>query len=99
MLAIKPDLPRPSRRQFLIGAAATGAGLTIGFHVPRGLSAQAADAANPINAYLRIAPDSTVTVLSAHMDGGQGIYTGIATLVAEELDADWSQLRVEGAAR
>ena len=54
--------------------------------------------ANPINAYLRIAPDSTVTVLSAHMDGGQGIYTGIATLVAEELDADWSQLRVEGAA-
>jgi isoquinoline 1-oxidoreductase subunit beta len=39
-----------------------------------------------------------VTVLSAHMDGGQGIYTGIATLVAEELDADWSQLRVEGAA-
>ena len=98
MLAIKPDLSRPSRRQFLIGAAAAGAGLTIGFHVPRGLSAQAADAANPINAYLRIAPDSTVTVLSAHMDGGQGIYTGIATLVAEELDADWSQLRVEGAA-
>ena len=98
MLAIKPDLPRPSRRQFLIGAAVAGAGLTIGFQVPRGLSAQAADAANPINAYLRIAPDSSVTVLSAHMDGGQGIYTGIATLVAEELDADWSQLRVEGAA-
>ena len=43
-------------------------------------------------------PDGTVTVLSAHMDGGQGIYTGVATLVAEELDADWSQLRVEGAA-
>jgi isoquinoline 1-oxidoreductase beta subunit len=39
-----------------------------------------------------------VTVLSAHMDGGQGIYTGIATLVAEELDADWAQMRVEGAA-
>jgi isoquinoline 1-oxidoreductase beta subunit len=97
MLAIKPDLPRPSRRQFLIGAAAAGAGLTIGFHVPRGLAAHAADTVNPINAYLRIAPDGTVTVLSAHMDGGQGIYTGIATLVAEELDADWSQLRVEGA--
>ena len=53
---------------------------------------------NPINAYLRIAPDGTVTVLSAHMDGGQGIYTGVATLVAEELDADWSKLQVEGAA-
>ena len=39
-----------------------------------------------------------MTVLSAHMDGGQGIYTGVATLVAEELDADWSKLRVEGAA-
>ena len=46
-----------------------------------------------------IAPDSTVTVLSAHMDGGQGIYTGLATLVAEELDADWSQMRAEGAWR
>ena len=46
----------------------------------------------------RIAPDSTVTVLSAHMDMGQGVYTGVATLVAEELDADWSQMRVEGAA-
>ena len=45
-----------------------------------------------------IAPDNTVTVLSAHMDMGQGIYTGLATLVAEELDADWAQMRVEGAA-
>jgi isoquinoline 1-oxidoreductase beta subunit len=100
MLAINRDLPRPSRRQFLVGAAAAGAGLTIGFHVPLGpvSRALAADKVNPINVYLRIGPDGTVTVLSAHMDGGQGIYTGIATLVAEELDADWSQLRVEGAA-
>jgi isoquinoline 1-oxidoreductase subunit beta len=99
MLAIKHDLPQPSRRQFLIGAAAAGAGLTIGFDVPKGpAGALAAETVNPINAYLRIAPDGTVTVLSAHMDGGQGIYTGIATLVAEELGADWSQLRVEGAA-
>ena len=100
MLAINRDLPRPSRRQFLVGAAAAGAGLTIGFHVPLGPASRAlaADTVNPINAYLRIAPDGTVTVLSAHMDGGQGIYTGIATLVAEELGADWSQLRVEGAA-
>ena len=100
MFAIKRDLPRPSRRQFLVGAAAAGAGLTIGFHVPMGLASRAlaADTANPINAYLRIGPDGTVTVLSAHMDGGQGIYTGVATLVAEELDADWSQVRVEGVA-
>ncbi|MCC2664868.1 MAG: twin-arginine translocation pathway signal protein, partial [Geminicoccaceae bacterium] len=100
MLAIEHDRPRASRRQFLIGAATAGAGLTLGFHVPIGPAARAlaADPVNPINAYLRIAPDNTITVLSAHMDGGQGIYTGIATLVAEELDADWSQLRVEGAA-
>jgi isoquinoline 1-oxidoreductase beta subunit len=100
MRTIKRGLPRASRRQFLIGAAAAGAGLTIGFHVPLGpaVRALAADKMNPINAYLRIAPDHTVTVLAAHMDGGQGIYTGVATLVAEELDADWSQLRVEGAA-
>jgi isoquinoline 1-oxidoreductase subunit beta len=100
MFAVKRDLPRPSRRQFLVGAAAAGAGLTIGFHVPLGPASRAlaADTANPINAYLRIGPDGTVTVLSAHMDGGQGIYTGVATLVAEELDADWSQVRVEGVA-
>ena len=47
-------------------------------------------AVSPFNAYVNIAPDGTVTVLSAHMDGGQGIYTGVATLVAEELDADWA---------
>ncbi|MEM7025932.1 MAG: molybdopterin cofactor-binding domain-containing protein, partial [Pseudomonadota bacterium] len=98
MLAMMPELPKPSRRQFLIGAAAAGTGLTIGFHVPRGLAAVASAEINPINAYLRIAPDSSITVLSAHMDGGQGIHTGIATLVAEEMDADWSQLQVEAAA-
>ena len=104
MLAVKQqqDLaPRPSRRGFLVGAAAAGAGLTIGFHVPVGPAARALaaePAVNPLNAYLNIAPDGTVTVLSAHMDGGQGIYTGVATLVAEELDADWGRMRVEGAA-
>ena len=51
----------------------------------------------PFEAYLRLAPDNTVTVLAAHLEMGQGPYTGIATLVAEELDADWSQMRAEGA--
>jgi isoquinoline 1-oxidoreductase beta subunit len=99
MLPITPDPIRPSRRQFLIGAGAAGAGLTIAFHVPLARAPLAAEAAaNPFNAYLRIAPDGTVTVLSAHMDMGQGIYNGIATLVAEELDAEWAQIRVEGIA-
>ena len=97
MLAIKQLLPRPTRRGFLARTAA--AGLTLGFSPLLGRIASAAEAGpNPFEAYLTIAPDSSVTVLSAHMDMGQGIYTGIATLVAEELDADWAQMRVEGAA-
>lgn len=99
MLAMQATSPTASRRGFLIAAAAAGTGLVIGFHVPLGRAEPAATAGlNPINAYLRIAPDGTVTVLAAHMDMGQGCYNGIATLVAEELDADWGQMRVEGAA-
>jgi isoquinoline 1-oxidoreductase beta subunit len=97
-----PAITRPSRRGFLVASASAGAGLLLGFDVPTRASAATGSAAtepvNPINAYLRIDPDSRVTVLAAHMDGGQGIYTGIATLVAEELDADWSQMHAEGAA-
>ncbi|HYN39581.1 MAG TPA: molybdopterin cofactor-binding domain-containing protein, partial [Rhodospirillales bacterium] len=90
----------PSRRRFLAASAALGAGLTIGFALPRGPATAAPEQRkpNPFEAYLRIAPDGAVTVYSAHMDMGQGCYTGIATLVAEELDADWSAVRVEGAA-
>ncbi|RFC63342.1 xanthine dehydrogenase family protein molybdopterin-binding subunit [Fulvimarina endophytica] len=95
--------PRPSRRAFL-----TGAGLVIGMTlVPKGFAKtqdpsviQAdvqTDGARPFNAFVRIAPDSSVTVLSKHIEFGQGPYTGLTTLVAEELDADWSQMRVEAA--
>ncbi|HEU0202608.1 MAG TPA: xanthine dehydrogenase family protein molybdopterin-binding subunit [Burkholderiaceae bacterium] len=49
------------------------------------------------NAFVRIGADSKVTVIAKHLEMGQGTYTGLATLVAEELDADWSQIRVEGA--
>lgn len=92
--------PSASRRDVIKGVAAIGAGLTIGF-APRtslGQSPSRGTAANPFDGYVRIGTDSTVTVLSAHMDMGQGCYQGLATLVAEELDADWSQLRAEGAA-
>jgi isoquinoline 1-oxidoreductase subunit beta len=87
---------RPSRRQFLVGATVAGAGLAVSFRVP---GVRAEDAApNPFNGYVAITPDNKVTILSAHMDMGQGCYHGIATLVAEELEADWSQLNVEGGA-
>ena len=49
------------------------------------------------NAFLRIAPDNSVTVIAKHLEMGQGAYTGLATIVAEELDADWAQVRVESA--
>jgi isoquinoline 1-oxidoreductase beta subunit len=87
---------RPSRRQFLVGATVAGAGLAVSFRVP-GVRAQDA-AISPFNGYVAITPDNQVTILSAHMDMGQGCYHGIATLVAEELEADWSQLVVEGGA-
>jgi isoquinoline 1-oxidoreductase beta subunit len=78
------------------------AGLVIGFYLPRGLRAASAaptNAAAPFapNAFVRIGTDNTVTVLIKHIEFGQGPFTGLATLVAEELDADWSQLRAEHA--
>ncbi|WP_083463330.1 xanthine dehydrogenase family protein molybdopterin-binding subunit [Prosthecomicrobium hirschii] len=98
--AAGPAVPDLSRRRFLLAAAAIGGGLAVGFRAaPAEAAATAAPAAaatNPFAAYLRIAPDNTVTVLSAHMDMGQGIYHGTATLVAEELGAAWEQMRAEG---
>jgi isoquinoline 1-oxidoreductase subunit beta len=84
-----------TRRSFLIGAAAVTGGVMIGFR--SGLAgAQAATIANPLQGYIKIGADNTVTIYSAHMDMGQRIYEGIATLVNEELRADWSQIKVEG---
>jgi isoquinoline 1-oxidoreductase subunit beta len=93
-----------SRRGFLKSAAATAAGLTIGFYWSGPLSRAFADTALADttqdfapNAFLRIAPDNSVTVIAKHLEMGQGAYTGLATVVAEELDADWAQIAVESA--
>ena len=83
-----------TRRGFLAGA-----GLVIGFAVaPRGFAAEGVqagggDALPAMNAFVKIGTDDTVTILSKHIEFGQGPFTGLATLVAEELDADWSQMR------
>src|SRR5271165_7693245 len=94
---------RESRRTFLKGAGtASVMALTIGFEwvssTRRAYAAAAAPGAmfNP-NAFLRIGADDSVTVIAKHLEMGQGAYTGIATIVAEELDADWTQVRVESA--
>jgi isoquinoline 1-oxidoreductase beta subunit len=55
------------------------------------------DATFAPNAFVRVAPDDTVTVIIKHIEFGQGPYTGLSTLVAEEMDADWSQMRAESA--
>src|SRR6266550_3792000 len=78
------------------------AGLVIGLYLPRGLrvaSAAPTTAVPPFapNAFVRIGTDNTVTVLIKHIEFGQGPFTGLSTLVAEELDADWSQMRAEHA--
>jgi isoquinoline 1-oxidoreductase beta subunit len=93
-----------SRRRFLM----LGAGLTLAVYLP-GLRSQESGpgktaargpgGAAPFepNAFVRIGADDTVTVIAKHLEMGQGSYTGLATLVAEELDAAWHQVRVEGA--
>lgn len=87
-----------SRRSLLKG----GAGLVLGAYLARGgaLAQGAPPAAGTNiapNTFLIVAPDNTVTVLCKHIEFGQGPFTGMATLVAEELDADWSQMRADHA--
>ncbi len=82
-----------SRRGFLAGAAAATGGLSIGFHIP---TAEAAVGDTPeINAWVVVKPDNTVVVRVARVEMGQGTLTGLAQLVAEELDADWSKVTTE----
>jgi isoquinoline 1-oxidoreductase subunit beta len=88
--------PRATRRGILLAAAALSGGLVIGY---RPAAAQVAPrGANALTPYIRIGADGRITILAAHMDMGQGIYHGIATLVNEELRADWSQIDVGGGA-
>ncbi|WP_343225722.1 xanthine dehydrogenase family protein molybdopterin-binding subunit [Lysobacter sp. BMK333-48F3] len=98
-------VPAPSRRQFLKAGALIGGGLVVGFVVPGArrfaaaapAQAAAVSAGFAPNAFLRIGEDDAVTVLLSHSEMGQGIWTGLAMLIAEELDADWSKIRVEHA--
>lgn len=88
------------RRSFLKLSAGASAGLMLGVSFS-GSSASAqnavADAALEMNAFVSISPDNTVKVLIKHLEMGQGVYTGLATCVAEELDADWKQVVCEHA--
>lgn len=92
----------PSRRRFLKTGALVGGGLVVAFVVPGGkrlafAQEPAAAALPPPNAFLRVGSDDSITVLLAHSEMGQGIWTTLPMLIAEELDADWSRIRVEHA--
>jgi isoquinoline 1-oxidoreductase beta subunit len=79
-----------SRRSFLAGTAAAG-GLSLGFALPS-LAQDAASAAPELNAWVVVNPDNTIVVRVAKIEMGQGTLTGLAQLVAEELDCDWANV-------
>ena len=88
-----------TRRDLLRNSATSAAGLLIAFQIPRTVRAAgpAAPPLPPANAFLRIGTDDSVTVLLAHSEMGQGSWTGLEMLVAEELECDWSKVRCEHA--
>jgi isoquinoline 1-oxidoreductase beta subunit len=88
-------VPRLNRRSFLASSAAAAGGLSLGFNVPFGDEAQAQTRAPEVNAWVVIKPDDTVVIRIARSEMGQGTLTGLAQLVAEELDCDWSKVTTE----
>ena len=95
MTLFRKLLPAPTmgRRSFLRATGGAAAGLVVGFGPGRAL----AMGDGTFNPFVSIAPDGVVTVLSKHLDKGQGTLSGLSVLVAEELDAHWSQMRAEHA--
>jgi len=87
-----------SRRKFIVGTAAAGGGLALGFRLPALNSAQAQGAAGAgpeVTAWVVIKPDDTCVIRIARSEMGQGTLTGLAQLVAEELDCDWQKVTTE----
>ncbi|MDM8560662.1 xanthine dehydrogenase family protein molybdopterin-binding subunit [Candidatus Parabeggiatoa sp. HSG14] len=93
-----------SRRRFLTLVGGVGAGLTIGINLPAAITKKATPEVSVTetsifepNAFIKIHTDNTVSVIIKHLEMGQGTYTGLSTLVAEELNADWAQIKPENA--
>ena len=88
------QLKNPARRTFLKSSAAAGGSLIIGFTLPEAFAAAPVTTSMP-NAWVRIGSDNKVTILSARSEMGQGVYTAMPTLVAEELEVDLKKIKVE----
>jgi isoquinoline 1-oxidoreductase subunit beta len=90
------NTPKIDRRSFVIGTATVGAGLTLGLKIPFGTSVvRAQDGSPEINAWVVIRPDDTVVVRVARSEMGQGTLTGLAQMVAEELECAWPKVTTE----
>jgi len=87
-----------TRRKFMVSTAAAGGGLALGLHLPFGAApaaAQSAAAADEINLWVVVKPDDTCVIRIARAEMGQGTLTGLAQLVAEELECDWKKVATE----
>jgi isoquinoline 1-oxidoreductase beta subunit len=89
--------PQLNRRAFVVGTATLGTGLALGLDIPFGGPSivRAADGSPEVNAWVVIRPDDTVVIRIARSEMGQGTLTGLAQLVAEELECDWSKVTTE----
>src|SRR5579863_749149 len=90
------------RRDFIRTGAAIGGGLLVSLYAPPQLDGTGGEVAAEgkdfaVNAFVRIGTDESVTVIAAHSEMGQGVYTSLPMLLNEELQADWSKIRVEAA--
>ncbi len=84
-----------TRRNFVVGSAATGTGFCLGYYAPFGADSLAAETTPEVNAWVVIRPDDTVIIRIARSEMGQGTLTGLAQLIAEELECDWAKVTTE----
>jgi len=97
MKRITEQLTRPDRREFIQGSAAVAGGLMLGFRLPARAMAGTDVSGAAVNAFVHVGADDRVTLLIHKAEMGQGVYTALAQLIAEELECDWSQIHVTGA--
>lgn len=88
-------MPQLNRRAFLVNSGAAAGGLALGFHLPFTGQVSAQAAAPEVNAWVVVKPDDAVVIRIAKSEMGQGTLTGLAQLVAEELECDWSKVSTE----